>query len=155
MALIPEKYQKTEDLNSSDVLPAGEYEVALVAATRDANDEGTRDWLNCQFRVQSGPFAGFTLFNRFYFAHENENTLLKSVVMWSKFLHACDVQQVVDSGELIGCRVLAKVTVSPAQNGYDASNWVRSFSPVAETSGADIDYDAPGANLTGFAEPQP
>lgn len=108
-------------------IPNGWYKVQIVESEIVPTKAGTGTILKIQQKVLEGEYV-----NRIIFCNlniKNPNPIAQQIAMenLSAICHAVNTINVQDTQELHGKPYEVKVTVRPAQNGYDASNESKGF----------------------------
>ncbi len=57
------------------VIPAGAYDVVVDSASHKQVSGGAKEAIAVQFKVESGPYAGQSVFNNFVLSPDNANAL--------------------------------------------------------------------------------
>jgi Protein of unknown function (DUF669) len=138
-----------------DPLPAGDYPVIISESETRLTKDGSGQYLQIKLEVQSGEFAGRTLFDRLNLWNNNRQAQEIAQRSLSQICHAVGVMQVNDSQELHHKPLIATVKVRPARDNYEASNEIKGYKASAAIPVAQQPFAAPRAPAapapTGFA----
>lgn len=141
-----------------DPLPAGEYDVAIVASERKPNSKGTGSYLKLELQVLTGQFQNRKLWQNLNIDNPSEEARKIARGELSAICRAVNVMNPKDSAELHNKPFKVKVTIRPAKGDYDASNRVTpidtkrtaaspaSTAPVASQPGS-VGAPWPGAKV--------
>lgn len=115
--------------NSFDVLPAGEYEVAITDSVRDNTKAGTGQYLQIEMQVLSGQFRGRKLFDRLNIVNPSAKAQEIARAKLSSICRAVGVLTPKHSGELHDkpLRVKAVIKTDPQ---YGPQNKIAEYHPA-------------------------
>lgn len=120
--------------NPSNVVPEGIYTLALVTGDEKEAKKGG-SYLNCEFEIVDGKFAGRKIFEMFGLWLQSEKAVEIANGRLSSFCRACKKPTVDDTDELIGIPFQAKVVVET--DDYGDKNKIKKFiEPTAKTPAA-------------------
>jgi Protein of unknown function (DUF669) len=140
----------TADDAGFEPLPANDYDVVIDTAAAKQASSG-KNMISVQFKVESGPYQGRSLWNQFVISPENANALafffrhMAALGLNSEYFKAEPPLERV-AADLIGRRCMVKVSIRQWQ-GQDR-NQVDAVAPPAGGPGA-----APAVSVTGAAAP--
>ena len=124
---------KVEPMGDMELMPSGDYEVAIVASKSKESRSGSM-YLELELQVLDGRFKGRKLWDRLNLWHDNETAKTMAKATLSSICRAVGVRTPGDSAELHGRPMLAKVVVrNDAQ--YGDRNEVKGYR-AAKTSAA-------------------
>lgn len=144
MATLQFNATNIDPTTSFDPLPAGDYHVIITESEVKPTKAGDGQYLQLKLEVQSGEFAGRTLFDRLNLWNNNRQAQEIAQRTLSQICHAVGVLQVNDSQELHHKPLVASVKVKPASGNYDASNEIKGYK-VAAMQPAAQPFQAPRA----------
>jgi len=115
-----------------EAIPAGWYNAQMTASAMKPTADGTGAYLQAEFTVLSGDYAGRKLFDRFNLQNKNPVAVEIGYKTLSAICHAVGVLQVQDSQQLHGRPLQLKVSLRAAGPGsdgkhYEASNEVKGY----------------------------
>lgn len=128
--------------NDFDPIPNGEYPVMAVASEMRPTKAGTGQYLQLELEVMDGPYKGRKVWDRLNLDNPNEKAVQIAKAQFAALCTAVGVPTPQDSSQLHNRPVIAKVRVSPARDGYDASNDVKGYKAIG---GAPAQAAAPAA----------
>lgn len=128
---------------SFDPIPAGWYNVQIVGSEMKPTNDGTGAYLNLEFVVLDGQYAGRKLFTRLNLQNANPTAVEIAYKTLSAIAHAVGVLQVQDSQQLHGIPLKGKVKIRPAKGEYEASNEFSGFKNINESTGAEAASGVP------------
>lgn len=115
---------------SFDVLPAGYYPMMIIdSEMKPTSTGGQMLVLTCE--VIDGPNKGRRIWERLNLINNNQKAVEIAQRSLSGLCHATGEMNVQDSQQLHHKPVIGQVKVDPAQNGYDASNSIKSWLPYS------------------------
>ncbi|NBW12844.1 MAG: DUF669 domain-containing protein [Caulobacteraceae bacterium] len=127
--------------NAANVLPKGEYPVAMVRSEVKLNKDGKTQVLHCEFQVlPSHEFANKKIFQQIPFRTTNtdpgkQDWVRIGATKLSSLARALNIPTLNDSSELLNKPCIAMVKVKEASDGYDASNEITKFKPRSTSQG--------------------
>lgn len=115
-----------------EAIPAGWYNAQMTASEMKPTSDGTGAYLQAEFTVLSGDYAGRKLFDRINLHNKNPVAVEIGYRTLSAICHAVGVIQVQDSQQLHGRPLQLKVSLRAAGPGadgkhYEASNEVKGY----------------------------
>lgn len=115
-----------------EAIPAGWYNAQMTASEMKPTADGTGAYLQAEFTVLSGDYAGRKLFDRINLRNKNPVAVEIGYKTLSAICHAVGVIQVQDSQQLHGRPLQLKVSLRAAGPGadgkhYEASNEVKGY----------------------------
>ena len=131
MATLPQPANTEENHSTGgfDLLPEGDYIVAIEKADWKDTKAGTGKYINMQFNVIEGEKQGSKLFNILNLVNPNPVAVRIATQDLNKICAACNMSNVEDTDELIGIPMSVTVTIDenegsdyPAQNKIIAYN---------------------------------
>lgn len=128
-----EKYAAQNPANNSfEPLPAGNYLLEVEESELRKSKAGN-DMLHLCFAVADGQHVGRKIFSNLNIGHPSQKVRDIALQSLASLCKAAGIAEIQNDTDLIGKRVIGRVKVRPAQNGYEASNDVSMFS--APTTG--------------------
>jgi hypothetical protein len=138
----------TVEPNGFDPIPAGEYEVAIVASEMKPTKDGSGKYLNLELQVLSGQFQNRKLFDRLNLENKNAQAVQIAKGTLSGICRAVGVLTPKDSSELHLKPMVASVKVRKSDEHGD-QNEIKGYKPRhAGQTGSRIQADAPSTNET-------
>lgn len=139
-----------------EAIPAGWYNAQMTASEMKPTADGTGAYLQAEFTVLSGDYAGRKLFDRINLQNKNPVAVEIGYKTLSAICHAVGVIQVQDSQQLHGRPLQLKVSLRAAGPGadgkyYEASNEVKGYK--AADAGAPV-AGAPAGGAPAWANQQ-
>lgn len=128
-----------------EVLPAGDYTVALVGAKVLETSKKTGHYLAMDYAVQEGSYKGRHVFDNLNLWNASQQA---SEIAWrqlSGLCHAAGVLQVQTVDQLFNIPVVAKLNVE-SDPQYGDQNNIRGFSKAGGQAGAPTQPAAPAQN---------
>jgi hypothetical protein len=117
-----------------EILPAGDYKVAIVDSSMDPTKNGNGQYLKLHLQVLDGQHKGQILFDRLNLDNPNPKAVEIAQRVLSAICHAVGVLQVSDSSQLHNRPLLARVVIKAAQGEYQASNEIKGYKPASAAS---------------------
>lgn len=111
-----------ETAGSFEPIPAGQYTVAVVKSEMKETKAKTGHYLNLQFKVQEGDFAGRVLFDMLNLINPNPVAVEIANKKLNALCAACGLRDVEDSEEFHGVPFQATVGVEEATADWPAKN---------------------------------
>lgn len=134
-----------------DVLPAGDYDVVIVASELKPTKKGDGHYLELQLQVLSGQYQNRKLFDRLNIDNPNATAQLIGRGTLSAICRAVKIETPNDSAELHGKPLKATVRVGKDQNG-NPTNEIKGYK--TRHAGPQAPPTPPPANgTTGIAPP--
>jgi len=109
-----------------DVLPAGEYDVCVVASSMKDAKKGGGKFLEFELQVLSGPYQNRKLWDRLNLVNSNDKAVQIAKGTLSAICRAVGVLTPQDSSELHNKPIRCRVKVR-RQEGYDDTNEITSY----------------------------
>jgi len=118
-----------------EAVPAGWYNAQMTASEMKPTSDGTGAYLQAEFTILNGDYAGRKLFDRINLQNKNPVAVEIGYKTLSSICHSVGVIQVADSQQLHGRPLQLKVSLRPAGPGadgkhYEASNEVKGYKAV-------------------------
>lgn len=113
---------------SFDVLPAGEYEVVIVASTMETTADGTGQFLKIELQVLSGEYQNRKLWDRLNLVNKSEKAVQIARGSLSAICRAVGVLTPRDSSELHNKPMRIKVKVEKSED-YGEQNRITAYKP--------------------------
>ena len=115
-----------------EAIPAGWYTAQMTASEMKPTADGTGAYMQAEFTVLGGEYAGRKLFDRINLQNKNPVAVEIGYKTLSAICHAVGVIQVQDSQQLHGRPLQLKVSLRAAGPGadgkyYEASNEVKGY----------------------------
>ena len=130
MANLNFNAQTVEPQAAFDPLPAGWYPMQIVESELKPTSNGEGQYLQLKLQVINGDHANRVVYERLNIVNKNPTAQEIAYRNLSAICHATGVIQVEDSQQLHGIPMEVKLSVRPAQNGYDASNDVKGYRAI-------------------------
>ena len=129
MSNLPSAFDanSVEPNDSFDPIPAGKYDVQIIASEMKPTKNGNGQYLQLELEVALGPFAGRRIWDRLNLVNPNQTAVDIANRTLSQICRACGVMNVTDSEELHFKTIGAKVKVRAATQEYDASNDISGY----------------------------
>ena len=116
-----------------DPIPAGEYLVMITDSSMEKTKAGDGEYLKLTFKVlQDGEYKGRLIWSNLNLVNKNDQAVDIAQRELSGICHATGVMNPEDSQELHGIPMIGRVKVSPAKDGYAASNTITNFRSMDE-----------------------
>ncbi len=117
-------------------VPGGTYIAHITNSDKREAKTGNGWYLWFEFEIREGPHKGRKLFTNLNLGNVNAETVRIAKGQFSALCRAAGkVGRVSDTQEVHLVPMEIKVTERPAKDGYEASNDIRGFRPVAVTAG--------------------
>jgi hypothetical protein len=113
---------------SFDVLPAGEYEAAIVASEMKATQAGDGKYLSLRVQILNGEYQNRLLFDNLNLLNPNAKAQEIARGTLSALCHAVGVLTPKDSGELHDKPMRIKVKVTKSEE-YGEQNKITAYKP--------------------------
>jgi hypothetical protein len=120
---------------SFEPIPAGVYPLEVSNCELKQSRAGN-PMIACSFTVTEGQYVNRKIFMNYNVGHPSEKPRLIAQQQFARLCLAAGFQAIQDDTQLIGARVMGRVGVRPPANGYDASNTIFDFQPMAQTTTA-------------------
>ena len=119
--------------NAFDVLPAGEYQVAIVGSVVEGTKAGTGKFLALELQVLDGPFRGRKLFDRLNIWNPSAKAVEIAKGTLSAICRAVGVLTPGDSSQLHDKPLSVKVVVTRDVQ-YGDKNEIKAYRKVGEVA---------------------
>jgi len=141
MAQLPFDATNTSPDMGMDPVPAGWYNAMIDSSEMKPTSTGDGAYLECQFKILDGQYAGRRLFTRLNLRNNNPTAVEIAYKELACIIHAVKEQrrslQMTDSQELHGIPLKVKVKITKDKNGvYDDKNEITSYKGINEATGA-------------------
>lgn len=113
-----------------DPIPAGWYKGQIIESEMKPTKAGDGSYLSLTIQVLEGEFNNRRIFTNLNLDNKNPIAVEIAYRTLSAICHATGVVQVQDSQQLHNLPFEFKVSVKPAENGYEAGNDVKGFRPI-------------------------
>lgn len=118
-------------------IPGGLYQAHITNSDKREAKSGNGWYLWFEFEVREGPHKGRKLFTNFNLGNSNAEAVRIANGQFSALCRACGkLGRVSDTQQLHMIPVEIKVTERPAKDGFDASNDIRGYRPLAVSAAA-------------------
>ncbi|MBU1668506.1 DUF669 domain-containing protein [bacterium] len=117
--------------NSFELLPDGNYVAVISSEEMKQTKAGTGHYLSLKLEIIEGKSKGRVLFDIINIDNPNAQAVSIAQQTLGKICIAIGKQTLEDSSEMLNIPLIIKVGTSPAQNGYDASNRVKTYLPIS------------------------
>jgi hypothetical protein len=141
MALLNHKVSEKENISAFAPLPAGTYEMMMVASEILDTKAGTGTYLWCEMLVTTGPYTGRKYYERFNLSNPNNKAVEISTERLDSLCTALGYKAISASEELHNRPFIAHVGIDKKD---PSSNSITKYSCV----------DAPAAAPRGNVAPQ-
>jgi hypothetical protein len=132
-------------------LPADWYKCVIAETEERVTSKGDGSYLQLSIEVIEGDYAGRKVFDRLNLKNPNPTAVEIAQRSLSSICRAISVNSPKDSAELCDKPMMVKMSVRPAQNGYEASNDVKGYESV--TVGASAQAAPSGVASSGGSTP--
>lgn len=112
---------------SGSVVPPGEYEVYCDTCNLFNTKSGDGSYLQCRFRIHSGPQAGRLITERFTVTNPNEDAVRIGHEQLSRLCKAIDVVAVKDTEDLVFKTCKIKVDTEKRKDNGNDQNRIKKF----------------------------
>lgn len=129
MALLPGGSFRTEDAPAStfDPIPEGDY-VVIVKDSEVKDTKSGGEMLVLKLEVQDDEnYSGRFIWDNLNLVNANEKAVEIAQRQLAGIASACGIEELEDSQELHGIPVIARIKITPEQDGYGPSNAVRKY----------------------------
>jgi len=118
---------------SFEPIPAGTYRVIISASEMKDTKAGDGKYLKLEIEVIEGEHQGAKIFDNLNLVNKNKETKEIADASLSAICHAVGKLRIMDSEELHNLPLMAKVSLSKAQDGYEAKNKISGYSACEST----------------------
>lgn len=122
-----------EPTQLNNPIPADWYEAVIVSREEKTTKAGTGSYLELTIEIVSGAFKGRKVWDRLNLKNPNSTAVEIAQRSLSSICRSVGVNNPKDSIELLDKPLMVKVAVSPASNGYEASNNVKGYEATGNT----------------------
>jgi len=129
MALLKNTFQteEVEDV-SFEPIPAGEYTARVTKSDIKTTRAGNGEYIALQVEIMDeGPYNGRIIFENFNIVNPNEQAVKIARSSLKQLCSAVGITDLEDTAELHGTPFRARVKITPARDGYDASNAIAKY----------------------------
>lgn len=114
------------------IVPPGEYEAYCDVCNLFDTKNGNGNYLQCRFKIHSGPHAGRLITERFTVTNPNEDAVRIGHEQLSRLCKAIDVATVKDTEDLIFKLCKIKVDVEKRKDNGNDQNRIKKFERLAD-----------------------
>lgn len=127
---------KIEVNESYDVIPDNTVVNAVIASSewKETKDK-TGGYLALKYEIIDGNYKGRLIFENINLQNSNDKAVKIAQETLAKICNAIGKVTVQNSEELHNIPMSLKLGVNPAQNGYEASNKIKSYSKISGSVG--------------------
>ena len=112
-------------------LPADWYKCVITETEERVTSKGDGSFLLLSIEVIDGDYSGRKVFDRLNLKNPNSTAVEIAQRSLSSICRAIDVNSPKDSAELCDKPLMVKMAVTPANNGYEASNNAKGYEAVS------------------------
>ncbi len=123
-----------EPVDDFSPIPAGEYIAAIIDSEMKATKNGQGQYLQLMLQVLEGDYKGRMVWDRLNLVNQNQTAVEIAKRTLSAICHAAGKLQVQDSAELHDIPMVVRVSVRPADGQYDASNEVKAYKAMQQST---------------------
>ena len=123
-----------EPSSSFEPLPSGDYPVIIQSSEMKQTKAGTGSFLELTLEVIDGQSKGRLIWDKLNLDNPNQVAVDIAQKQLSSICRAVGVMQVDDSSQLHNLPMVAKVKYMPEKDGYDASNNIKSYKAMSNSS---------------------
>ena len=129
MAFLNETFRAADLPQSSefDPLPPGWYSATIASAALSANKAGTGSYVKLRCDITGPTHQGRVVFANINIRNASPEAERIGRQQLGELMRAMGLAELVDTDQLVGAHVEAKLKVSPARDGYEAGNDVAGF----------------------------
>jgi len=120
---------------SREPIPANWYKVVISASEEKPTKAQTGSYLNLTLEIIEGEHAGRKVFDLLNLNNPNQTAVEIAQRTLSSICRAVGVMTPRQSEDLHDKPMMAKVSVKPAANGYDARNEIKEYAATTKGSG--------------------
>lgn len=133
-----------------DPIPAGEYEVCIVASDMRPTKAGDGQYLNLELQVLTGQYQNRKLFDKLNLQNPNDEAVQIARGTLSSICRAVGVLEPSDSSELHNKAMRAKVVIEKRKDNGEFKNTIKGYKPRLASPVPQMATAAPGgAMVTG------
>lgn len=125
-----------------DPVPAGWYNAIVEETAIEPTKDGNGAFISAKFSIADGQYANRKVYHMFNVKNNSQTAVEIAYRDLSALQHAIGLLRMQDTQELHGRPLKIKVSITPADKGYDAKNAIKAFKNINEQVG----NAAPGAN---------
>lgn len=122
--------EEVEPQGDFEPIPAGYYTAMITESEFRPTKAGDGEYLNLRFDIIDGEYEGRVLFARLNLSNPNPKAVDIAQRQLSSICRAVGIMAPDDSSDLHDKPLKIKVSVRPAENGYEATNEVKDFAPA-------------------------
>lgn len=150
MALLNFDASKVQpDQGRQEAIPAGWYNVMMVKSELKPTKAGDGAFLESEYKVLDGQFAGHSLYGRVNLQNLNQQAVEIGLRQLSAIAHAVGVMFVQDSALLHDKPLKVKAKYRAAEGQYEATNDITAYKNINEQTSAPVAAPA----VTAFQPP--
>lgn len=139
--------EEVEPDTGFDPMPAGWYSAMITDSEMKTTKNGAGQYLQLRLDIIDGEHKGRVLFDRLNLINQNQTAVDIAQRTLSAICRAVGIMQPKDSSDLHDKPIRVKVSVRPAQGGYEATNEVKGYQPLdVSSSGGPAPVSAAGAS---------
>jgi hypothetical protein len=126
---------KIEVNDSYDVIPDNTIVNAVITSTewKETKDK-TGGYLSVKYEIIDGNHKGRVIFENLNLQNANQKAVEIAQATLAKICNSIGKIQVQNSEELHNIPLILKLGVNPAQNGYEPSNKIKSYSSAGKSA---------------------
>ena len=113
--------------NNFEPIPAGWYSCSIGSAEIKDTKAGTGQYIAVRYNITGPSHEGRVIFGNLNIRNQNPKAQEIGLQQLGDIMRAIGLASVEDTDQLIGGQLEIKVKISPANNGYEASNDVSGF----------------------------
>lgn len=138
-----------------DPVPAGDYEVIMTKDERKESENNKGNfYVNCTYKIVSGPFAGRLLFDMLFLEYQKPDTARNARARLSSICNATGIMKINDICHLYNAPLMAKVVLEKYQ-GDDKNKIKKFFKKPSSLQSKPEETQKVGANPAEGAEEKP
>ena len=122
---------------SREPIPANWYKVVISASEEKPTKAQTGSYLNLTLEIIEGEHAGRKVFDLLNLNNPNQTAVEIAQRTLSSICRAVGVMTPRQSEDLHDKPMMAKISVKPAANGYDARNEIKEYAATTKGSGTE------------------
>jgi len=127
---------EVEPSSTFQPMPAGWYKCVITEAVEAMNKAETGSYLKLSIEVIDGDHTGRNVFEYLNLKHDKDVVVQIAQQALSQICRAINVNSPKDSAELCDKPLMVKMAVTPANNGYEASNNAKGYEAVSAGASA-------------------
>lgn len=122
-----------EDSNF-ELIPDGDYTAVISGEEMKATKAGTGHYLSLKIEIIEGRYKGRIIFDILNLDNPNAQAVSIAQQTLGKICLAINMEKLEDSSQLLNIPLIIKLGTQAAQNGYDASNKVKNYTPITNST---------------------